>query len=44
MYKELHKSSKELIFADSLLIVSYVQGALLILFFHNKLLFYIVIE
>ena len=44
MYKELHKSSKELIFADSLLIVSYEQGVLLILFFHNKLLFYIVIE
>ena len=40
MYKELYKSSKELISADSLLIVSYVQGALLLLFFHNKLLFY----
>ena len=30
--------TKHYIFADSLLIVSYVQGALLIPFFHNKLL------
>ena len=35
---------KHCIFADSLLIVSYVQGVLLIMFFHNKLLFYTGIE
>ena len=44
MYKEFYKSRKELNFADSLLIVSYVQGDLLILFFHNKVLFYNDIE
>ena len=44
MYKELYKSSKELIFAVSLVIVSYVQGASLIVFFHNKFLFYNAIE
>ena len=38
MYKELYGNSKELIFAESLLIVNYVQGALIMLFFHNKLL------
>ena len=37
---------KHCIFADSLLIVSYVQGVLLTMFFHcqNKLLFYIGVE
>ena len=40
MYKELYKSSKGLIFALSLVLVSYVQGASLILFLQNKLLFY----
>ena len=44
MYKELYKSSKELIFAVSLVIASYVQGASLIVFFHNKFLFYNAIE
>ena len=43
MYKELYKSSKELVFADSLLIIN-VHGALIIRFFHNKLLFYNNIE
>ena len=35
---------KHCIFTDPLLIISYVQSALLILFFHNKLLFYNDIE
>ena len=39
MYRELYKRSKELIFADSMLIIN-VQGALVIRFFHNTLLFY----
>ena len=32
------------ILADALLIVSYAHGVLLIMFFHDKLLFYIGIE
>ena len=40
MYKEVNESTKELTFADFLLIVSYTQGASLILVFYNKLLFY----
>ena len=44
MYKELYESTKELIFADSLLIVNFIQVSSLIPVFHNKLLFYNDIE
>ena len=44
MYKELYESTKDLIFADSLLIVSDIQGASLILGFHDKLLFIMILN